>query len=151
FHFLTTPLTLQLAQTVAWLGQWAQPLKMALATGAGFSQGFPLTDPVQCNNIGQIYQGPVVLITDAFCYSTTDIFAAGFQDHEIGTVLGCHDYTGAGGANVWDHAALLEKLQINPKFDALPAGAGFRVAARRSTRVGARSGAPLEDLGVFRD
>ena len=44
-----------------------------------------------------------MLVTDAFCYSTTDIFAAGFQDHEIGTILGCHDNTGAGGANVWDH------------------------------------------------
>ena len=38
--------------------------------------------------MGQTYHGPVVLITDALCYSTTDIFAAGFQDHDLGFVLG---------------------------------------------------------------
>ena len=41
-----------------------------------------------CNLFGQRYYGPVALIIDALCYSTTDIFAAGFQDHEIGPVIG---------------------------------------------------------------
>ncbi|HEX8027968.1 MAG TPA: S41 family peptidase, partial [Vicinamibacterales bacterium] len=149
FHFVTTAFTLKLTESIDWLQTWAEPLATALATGAGFSQGFPLTDPRGCNDIGQVYQGPVVLITDAFCYSTTDIFAAGFQDHEIGTILGCHSNTGAGGANVWDHASLLQQLDITPNpFTALPGEAGMRVAVRRSTRVGARSGVPLEDLGV---
>ena len=152
FHFVTTAFTLRLTQSVEWLKEWAEPLATALSTGAGFSQGFPLTDPRSCNDIGQVYQGPVVLITDAFCYSTTDIFAAGFQDHQIGTILGCHDNTGAGGANVWDHANLLEQLEVSPNpFVPLPGGAGMRVAARRSTRVGIRSGVPLEDLGVVPD
>jgi C-terminal processing protease CtpA/Prc len=149
FHFITTAFTLKLTESVDWLNEWAEPLATALATGAGFSQGFPLTDPRDCNNIGQVFQGPVVLITDAFCYSTTDIFAAGFQDHEIGTILGCHSNTGAGGANVWDHAELLQELDVTPNpFTPLPGEAGMRVAARRSTRVGIRSGVPLEDLGV---
>ena len=39
------------------------------------------------NLVGQRYFGPVVLITDARCYSATDIFAAGFADHEIGPIL----------------------------------------------------------------
>ena len=149
FHFATTAVTLRLAQNIPWLNEWEEPLATALATGAGFSQGFPLTHPASCNDIGQIYQGPVVLVTDAFCYSTTDIFAAGFQDHDIGTILGCHDNTGAGGANVWDFTDLIQNLNVpgNP-FVALPGGAGMRVAARRSTRVGVRSGVPLEDLGV---
>jgi hypothetical protein len=152
FHFMATPLTLRIAQSVPWLEPWAQPLETALATGAGFSQGFPLTDPVECNSIGQVYQGPVVLVTDAFCYSTTDIFTAGFQDHGIGTVLGCHDNTGAGGANVWDYAEVLQQLTVAPNpFVALPGGAGFRVAIRRSTRVAQQSGVPLEDLGVVPD
>ncbi|MBI3272512.1 MAG: peptidase S41 [Planctomycetes bacterium] len=152
FHFLTTAFTLRLSESVPWLEAWAVPLATALSTGAGHSQGFPLTEPGTCNAIGQVYQGPVVLVTDAFCYSTTDIFAAGFQDHEIGTILGCHNNTGAGGANVWDHAALRQIVPgpQNP-FVALPGGAGMRVAIRRSTRVGARSGVPLEDLGVVPD
>ena len=151
FHLATTALTIRLAQSVQFLGQWAESLRTALATGAGFSQGFPITDPKTCNAIGQIYQGPVVLVTDAFCYSTTDIFAAGFQDHGIGTILGCHDNTGAGGANVWDHETVLQKLGMSMLFPPLPLGTGMRVAARRSTRVGTQSGVPLEDLGVVPD
>lgn len=151
FHFATTALTIRLAESVPWLGQWKDPLRTALATGAGFSQGFPLTDPHDCNDIGQIYQGPVVLITDAFCYSTTDIFAAGFQDHRIGKILGCHDNTGAGGANVWDYQNQLQNLGISTLFPPLPGGTGMRVAIRRSTRVAAQSGVPLEDLGVMPD
>jgi len=151
FHFVSTALTLEIAQTEKWLSEWATPLATALSTGAGFSQGFPITTPASCNDIGQIYQGPVVLVTDAFCYSTTDIFTAGFQDHGIGKILGCHDNTGAGGANVWDYE-LLEQLSLAPNpFGPLPGGTGMRVAARRSTRVGERSGVPLEDLGVVPD
>lgn len=151
FHFMSTPFTLSIAETEEWLTEWAGPLATSLSTGAGFSQGFPVTSPESCNDIGQIYQGPVVLITDAFCYSTTDIFAAGFQDHGIGIILGCHDNTGAGGANVWDYD-LLGQLSVTPNpFKPLPAGAGMRVAARRSTRVGSRAGVPLEDLGVTPD
>jgi hypothetical protein len=151
FHFMSTPFTLSIARTENWLTEWAEPLATSLATGAGFSQGFPVTSPESCNNIGQVYQGPVVLITDAFCYSTTDIFAAGFQDHGIGVILGCHDNTGAGGANVWDYE-LLADLSLTPNpFTALPRGATMRVAARRSTRVGSRAGVPLEDLGVAPD
>jgi Peptidase family S41 len=151
FHFVSTTFTLRLAEAENWLGEWAKPLATALSTGAGFSQGFPLTSPEQCNEIGQVYQGPVVLVTDAFCYSTTDIFSAGFQDHGIGIVLGCHDNTGAGGANVWDYD-LLQQLSVSPNpFVPLPKGAGMRVAVRRSTRVGELAGVPLEDLGVVPD
>jgi hypothetical protein len=151
FHFASTPFTLRLAHAESSLVEWAKPLATSLATGAGFSQGFPLTSPALCNNIGQVYQGPVVLITDAFCYSTTDIFAAGFQDHGIGTILGCHDNTGAGGANVWDYD-VLENLGLSPNpFVPLPKGVKMRVAVRRSTRVGYHAGVPLEDLGVVPD
>ena len=151
FHFVSTPFTLSIAQTEDWLTEWAEPLATSLATGSGFSQGFPVTSTESCNDIGQVYQGPVVLVTDAFCYSTTDIFAAGFQDHGIGIILGCHDNTGAGGANVWSYD-LLEALSVAPNpFKELPRGASMRVAARRSTRVGSRAGVPLEDLGVTPD
>lgn len=153
FHFLATPLAFDVAAKTAWLGQWRDAIEQGIETGASFSQGFPLTPGAQCNDIGQVYQGPVVLITDALCYSTTDIFAAGFQDHQVGKIIGVHDNTGAGGANVWDHEQVLERLNVhaaNP-FVPLPAGAGMRVAARRATRIGARSGVPVEDLGVVPD
>jgi hypothetical protein len=153
FHFLATPLTHQICLSDNEFLSWREPIGQAIETGASFSQGFPLTSPRSCNSIGQLYQGPVVLVTDARCYSTTDIFSAGFQDHKIGTILGVHNNTGAGGANVWTHLDDLETLNLgdgNP-FKPLPQGAGMRVAIRRSTRVGDRSGVPVEDLGVVPD
>jgi C-terminal processing protease CtpA/Prc len=110
-----------------------------------------MTNPEQCNAIGQKYFGPVVLITDALCYSTTDIFAAGFQDHEVGTVLGVDDNTGAGGANVWEHRYFVQYVLPGTVYTSLPNGAGMRVAIRRTLRVGRRAGAPVEDLGVNPD
>ena len=152
FHLINTPLTLQMCQKNAELAVWKKSAEESVEIGTAFTQGFPLTPPEFCNQIGQTYQGPVVLIVDAGCYSTTDMFAAGFQDHNVGYVLGTSGHTGAGGANVWDHAFLEQTLQppLSP-FKAIPAGASFRVAIRRSTRVGQRSGEPLEDLGVVPD
>jgi peptidase S41-like protein len=152
FHFLATPLTLMMATKANGMEVWNETIVQGLESGASFSQGFPLTDPKQCNDVGQIYQGPVVLVTDALCYSTTDIFSAGFQDHLVGKIVGCHASTGAGGANVWD-AGDLQRLVIKPEnpFVALPQGAGMRVAARRCTRIGDRSGSPVEDYGVVPD
>jgi C-terminal processing protease CtpA/Prc len=153
FQFLATPLTLAMAtEAKNGLKPWEETIAQGLESGANFSQGFPLTDPQDCNNVGQIYQGPVVLVTDALCYSTTDIFSAGFQDHEIGPIMGCHSSTGAGGANVWPEDEL-QKLVIKHKnpFVPLPQGAAMRVAARRCTRVGSRSGSPVEDYGVISD
>lgn len=150
FHFLATPLTRELATPANGWGDWNPSISQGLESGASFSQGFPLSDPQWCNNIGQIYQGPVVLVTNALCYSTTDIFSAGFQDHEIGPILGCHASTGAGGATVWEHNDL-ERMSVTPEnpFVSLPRGAGMRVAALRCTRVGNRTaGLPLEDYGV---
>ncbi len=106
-----------------------------------------------CNGIGQVYYGPVVLITDALSYSATDIFAAGFQDNEVGVVLGTGGNTGAGGANFWSLDDLLRAQKTDPKspFKKLPKGAEMIVAMRRSIRVGVRAGSPLEEFGVAPD
>ena len=124
-----------------------------METGAEYSQGFPLLPLSRYNDIGQKYQGPVVLITDALCYSTTDIFAAGFQDHKIGVVLGVDETTGAGGANVWEYSFIAELLNDPAAFPTrgLPGSASLRFAVRRVTRVGQNSGVLLEDLGVKAD
>jgi peptidase S41-like protein len=152
FHLINTPLTLLMCENDPDLSVWKNSARESVEIGAAFTQGFPLTPPEFCNSIGQVYQGPVVLITDAGCYSTTDMFSAGFQDHKIGVVLGTSGHTGAGGANVWGHDILEQSLpsSISP-FKPIPGGASFRVAIRRSTRVGERSGEPLEDLGVVPD
>jgi hypothetical protein len=149
-HFISTALTLEAASKPGF-EPWLESIAEAIETGSAFSDGLPLAAgyPEMCNAIGQQYHGPVALITDALCYSTTDIFAAGFQDHEIGPVIGTSGNTGAGGANVWDYALLMRVLPDHVK--PLPKQASMRVAARRTTRVAKRAGDPLEDLGVVSD
>jgi hypothetical protein len=152
FHLINTPLVLQMCEQDQELALWRNSVREAIETGSTFSQGFPLSPANFCNSIGQTYQGPVVLVVDAGCYSTTDMFAAGFQDHNIGVVLGTSGHTGAGGANVWEHTVLEQILPpASSPFKPIPKGASFRVAIRRSTRVRARWGEPLEDLGVIPD
>lgn len=108
FYLLITQLALKISQGEWWLNGWTQSIQEGIQTGSAYSLGFPLTPEADCNNLGRKYSGPVVLITDALCYSTTDIFAAGFQDHQIGKILGVNQNTGAGGATVWDHRQMLQ-------------------------------------------
>jgi hypothetical protein len=162
-QFLCTPLNLTISRMHASgapgdidLSPWLQSMEQAVQTGSIFSSAFPLTPEDGANAIGQRYLGPVVLVTDARCYSATDIFAAGFQDHGIGPVLGVDDNTGAGGANVWTHGLLkllLETPEPNPAspYVDLPNQADMRVAIRRTLRVGALAGTPVEDLGITPD
>jgi imidazolonepropionase-like amidohydrolase len=164
-QFTTTPLNLAICRNHAVstqltgleLGPWIDSISEAVQTGASYSRGFSITPEDRCNAIGQRYFGPTVLITDPLCYSATDMFAAGYQDHQIGTVIGVGGTTGAGGANVWTHGLLIRLMapdNIDPgpsPYRALPRGSDMRVAARRTTRVGGRQGDILEDLGVKPD
>ena len=161
-QFATTPLNLRICrahQPSATfpdldLGPWVASMADAVTTGAGYSAGFPITPETACNDIGQRYGGPVVLVTDALCYSATDMFAAGFQDHAIGPVIGVGGATGAGGANVWSHALLMMLTEADgatsgpSPYRLLPGGADLRVAMRRTLRTGDGAGDILEDLGV---
>ncbi|GIH21918.1 hypothetical protein Aph01nite_02280 [Acrocarpospora phusangensis] len=147
-QMLCSPLNLRLARESAGdYGRWADSLEQSVETGAVYSDAFTLTSPGLANAFGQYYHGPVVLITDARCYSTADIFAAGFADHGIGEIIGTDGNTGAGGGNVVEHTALREALR--EPYRELPPGAGFSVAIRRMLRVGGSAGVPLEDLGVI--
>jgi C-terminal processing protease CtpA/Prc len=152
FSFVNSLLVLRLCELVPSLRPWGESIAQSTEIGAAYSQSFPLTPVEDCNSTGQKYQGPVVLITDAQCYSTTDIFAAGFQDNRIGNILGTSECTGAGGANVWTHEDLRTSLSASDSpFQPLPGGASFRVALRRAARIGSRTGVLLEDLGVTPD
>jgi Peptidase family S41 len=156
FEFINTPLNLDICRQAPkiWnLSRWVDSIAESVITGATYSSGFPLNSEESCNDIGQVYHGPVILITDALSYSTTDIFAAGFQDNEIGEVLGTSANTGAGGANVWWYEDLMNAVRNAPNspFKPLPKGADLLVAVRRSIRVGRLAGRPLEELGIAPD
>jgi hypothetical protein len=156
FEFINSPLNLEICRQAPkqWdLSRWAESIAEAVVTGATYSSGFPFDSDESCNDIGQVYHGPVVLITDALSYSTTDIFAAGFQDNEVGEILGTSDNTGAGGANLWWYKDLINAFGKHPKspFKPLPRGADMLVAVRRSIRVGRHAGRPLEEFGIVPD
>ena len=153
FEFINSASNLEICQNDPRYQPWAASIAEAVVTGATYSLGFPVTSEEDCNDTGQLYHGPVILITDALSYSTTDMFAAGFQDNEVGEVLGTSDNTGAGGANVWSYEDLRKSVgrASKSRFQPLPREADLAIAMRRSIRVGKREGRPLEELGIAPD
>ena len=153
YSFISSPLTSELTRDTSEAGFkfWHSSISESLSTGSIFSGGYYITEREEANRIGQVYHGPIILITDALCYSATDLFAAGFQDHGIGTVLGVNDNTGAGGANVWEYELLRQILDGSKyKLTQFPFSP-FRIAIRRNVRIGERAGTPVEDLGIKPD
>ncbi|WP_250002860.1 S41 family peptidase [Actinoplanes sp. M2I2] len=152
-QFAVTSLNLRLCRSNDNLRPWLRSMEQSLESGAPYSAGIPFTEREWLEAVPQAYFGPVVLLTDARCYSATDIFAAGFQDNGIGPVLGTDGNTGAGGGNVWQLGDLIGALagRSDGPFKPLPLGAGLSLVIRRVLRVGANAGTPLEDYGVVPD
>jgi C-terminal processing protease CtpA/Prc len=131
------------------LGPWRRTLLDAIGTGEVYSQSVTITPYARCNDVGQVYGGPVVAVVDPTTYSAADLFAAGFADNGIGTVVSVGYATGAGGANVWEADTLNSVLAGTPhRLPRLPNGVGFTMSVRRATRIGASDGAPIEDVGI---
>ncbi len=152
-QFAATSLNLRICRANDNLRPWLKSMEQALESGAPYSAGVPFTDREWFTAVPQSYFGPIVLLTDARCYSATDIFAAGFQDNGIGLVLGSDGNTGAGGGNIWQLGDLIGALagQADVPFKPLPLGAGMSLVIRRVMRVGANAGSPVEDYGVVPD
>jgi hypothetical protein len=148
------------------LRPWQPSLNSAIGTGAPYSFAFPISDVTFVHSQTQGYAAPKVLVVDPLSYSATDIFAAGFADHNLGLILGVGQTTGAGGANVWSHRTLRaifdasaraapdsqpdKHLEQSP-YAPLPFGSDIRVAIRRTLRIGTHAGEMVEDFGVTPD
>jgi C-terminal processing protease CtpA/Prc len=152
FSVRATDLTRTMAgapQSRRTLAPWRRSLEAAVVNGELYSRGVPLTPPERCNDIGQRYPGPVVAVVDANTYSAGDLFAAGFVDNGIGTLVSVDEATGAGGANVWFPGHVSGSLEGTPaSMERLPAGISYTVAFRRAVRVGEVAGTGIEDVGV---
>ncbi len=137
------------------LDTWADKVTPAVNIGNQFSRNGSLTRWERANEIGQRYYGPITLITNAVTYSSGDIFAASFQDHEIGPVIGTDPSTGGGGANMWTHRDCVDMAMPDQLLEHLPGGARhgpkLHYAVRRCVRVGRNQGMPIEEEGVRRD
>jgi Peptidase family S41 len=152
FSVLATPFTRAMAAVPALreeMAPWRESLGAAVRNGELYSQPIPITDPADCNSLGQHYSGPVVLIGDATTYSAGDLFAAGFVDNGLGPFICAGSATGAGGANVWDYDELRGALKGTPiALPLLPGGVGLSLSFRRATRAAASEGLPIEDVGI---
>ncbi|MBA3338692.1 MAG: hypothetical protein H0T54_02900 [Geodermatophilaceae bacterium] len=155
FSLLATPLTRAMAaaaQNDGELAPWRQSLDDAVGTGELYSRSVPITAPEACNDIGQVYGGPVVAVVDANTYSAGDLFAAGFFDNELGPLVTVGQATGAGGANVWLPEHVCDALLGTPyEQKPLPGGIGYTISVRRATRAGPADGSAIEDVGVRGD
>ncbi len=154
FQFISSPLTVDMTRKIDWLAEWSDSLSESVTTGSTFSRGVPITSMEEANSLGQQYHGPVILLTDALCYSATDLFAAGFQDHKIGPIMGVDGNTGAGGANVWTYGLIKDTLELTRskhELKRLPLDMEMRVSMRRNIRVGDYYGTPIEDIGIRPD
>lgn len=152
FSILATDLTRRMAhapQNRRSLEPWRRSLESAEISGELYSREVPLTPPERCNDVGQKYPGPVVLVVDARTYSSGDLFAAGFVDHRIGPVVSVDEGTGGGGANVWYDAQFRRALRGTPsELLPLPEGITYTMAFRRAVRSGISAGRGIEDLGI---
>ncbi len=153
FSVLATEFTRKMAgvsgSLKAELAPWKPSLEAAVRNGELYAQAVPISDPADCNSIGQQYGGPVVLVADATTYSAGDLFSAGFVDNAIGPFICVGSATGAGGANVWTYDDLKADLAGSAlALPTLPDGIGLSFAFRRATRSGPNNGLPIEDVGI---
>ncbi|MFT3803841.1 MAG: S41 family peptidase [Burkholderiaceae bacterium] len=152
FSWVATPMTRAMAESPfnrLEIEAWAPSLNAAIATGEVYAQPLPLTDPQWCNDIGQVYGGPVVCVVDANTYSSGDLFSAGFVDNQIGTLVSVGEASGAGGANVWTSSDVRDALaDTDFAIQDMPDGVSYTIAVRRALRAGAAAGNPIEDLGI---
>jgi hypothetical protein len=149
FQLRSTPLTRRLAATSEF-NQWAASLRRT-ATGEE-PYAFPVTldGRTSLDPSPDRYPGPTVLIVDSLTYSAADMFAAGYYDNQLGTVVGTGSATGAGGANMWTHEDLRALLGDVEGLAPIECEASFTVAVRRCFRAGDNHrGEPLEDYGVM--
>ena len=142
FQIRATPDTLKISRDFHKFLGWNKSLEAVARTGEVFSTSTEIT-PVEKmlgiakqKNEQKLFSSfrkrtdlgksdiAVVLIVDALTYSSADIFAAGFQDNNLGTVMGTDRTTGAGGARLMSHEYLLrffpdhsERINSEIEFD----------------------------------
>ena len=148
-QFLNTPDASKLADAV-FTALVDSPVSDAQATAAPFVL-LPRMPQTGTEPGEQVYQGPVVLIVDANCYSASEMFAAGMQDNGLARVIGTYRQTGGGGGILWSDeeiAKVCADRDLRRRLAPLPADASFDIAVLRTTRAGERAGAVVEDMGV---
>ena len=133
---------------------WSQDAKDGMDSRSKYTKPRTITSKDAANRYGQVWFKPVVVLTDANCYSACDLFAAAMQDHAAATIIGTHSTTGAGGANVMSYdifRQIFEQTEGDNPFVKLPGQQTMRVSWRQTIRVGKNKDQLIEDAGVKSD
>jgi hypothetical protein len=152
-QFLNTPEAADLASAFALVERdqerFHASLAEAFASGAPYIASPPERPRQDAAPVSEerAFGGDVVLVVDPLTYSAGDVFAAGWQDNEIGPIVGTAGRTGGGGGNGWTYD-MLRELAGSETLRPVPYDATFDVAIRRLLRVKDRAGLGLEDAGV---
>ncbi len=128
---------------------WVQLMTDAHATKNRYSKTGVFTSKQDANTMGQMYYKPVGVLANARSYSATDLFTCAMQDNGAATIYGEDKKTGAGGANVLEHAFFT--VFAPEVFKPLPGGVSMRVSWRQSIRSGYNNGSMIEDHGCNAD
>jgi C-terminal processing protease CtpA/Prc len=133
---------------------WSQDAKDGMDSRSKYTKPRTITSKDAANRYGQVWFKPVVVLTDANCYSACDLFAAAMQDHAAATIIGTHSTTGAGGANVMSYdifRQIFEQTEGDNPFVKLPGQQSMRVSWRQTIRVGKNKDQLIENAGVKSD
>lgn len=132
--------------------RWTDAIRNALNAGNRYTEPLAITPVTEANSFGQVWFRPVVVLTDASCFSACDLFSAGMQDAKAGVVIGLHKQTGAGGANVMEYSTFRSVMGAeNNPFKELPYNQNMRVSWRQTLRAGLHKGELIENAGVMSD
>ncbi|MEM8729728.1 MAG: S41 family peptidase [Pseudomonadota bacterium] len=160
FQFRATPTVADIVSSKTFetdsgeMSTWPSRVNPLIDDAAQFSLNGTMTDPETLRDTAkeQRYSGQVVLLTDAMTYSAGDMFAASFQDHNVGTIVGVDPRTGGGGANVWFHGTTVHFADNDAMFQHLPGNVQMHYSVRRCLRIGSKNaGLPFEEDGVEPD
>ncbi|MEN3746556.1 S41 family peptidase [Sphingomonas sp. HF-S3] len=150
FELRATEWMRDLVRASAAMADWRGPVETAAAAGRGYSLGRPLTAEAAFETGLKPYRGRLIVLVDALTYSTAEMFAAGVQDHRIGTVIGVAPSTGGGGGSAWSHE-LIHRLSGDAFLAPAADAPRLRMAVLRCRRTGANAGRLIECEGVVPD
>lgn len=150
FEVRSTGWMRDLVRASAAMADWREPVETAAAAGHAYSSGRPLTAEGVLETSFPPYRGRLILLVDALTYSTAEMFAAGVQDHGIGTVIGVAPSTGGGGGSAWSQE-LIHRLSGDAFLAPGTDSARLRMAVLRCRRTGRNAGRLIESEGVVPD
>lgn len=134
--------------------QWAESIRQRMAEGSFFSAAIPFSDTGDVGReVESKHRMRALTIVDRNTASAAEVFAAGFQDNNVGEIIGNHAST----AGACAHGVRLSNLmmarvnELAYPFDRESNAGRIRFALARVLRSGRSAGIQIEGVGVKPD